>query len=143
MYSVSDSEWRINGVGFADIANRILADPPRGQTEVWELENSSGGWSHRRPFPRERYHGTHDCHSAIHIHLIDFKVIYRQGDRNVFNYESNGLKDVVLLGRNEKVRVLAHYQPWDGVYMYVRSYFFIPLHSQITDLLYYQQVPLP
>jgi hypothetical protein len=33
-------------------------------------------------------------------------------------YESAGLKDVVWLGRNEKVLVEAHYAPWNGVYMF-------------------------
>ena len=43
----TNGEWRINGVGFADVKNRILAKPQRGNLELWELENSSGGWSHR------------------------------------------------------------------------------------------------
>lgn len=33
-------------------------------------------------------------------------------------YEAVALKDVVLLGTNEKVRVIAKYAPWDGVYMF-------------------------
>lgn len=98
----TNGEWRINDIGFADASSRILAKPPLGTTEVWELENSSGGWSH-----------------PIHIHLIDFKIISRSGERsNVYNYESAGVKDVVLLGRNEKVRVLAQYQPHAGLYMF-------------------------
>ncbi|EKG20523.1 Multicopper oxidase type 1 [Macrophomina phaseolina MS6] len=95
-------EWTINGVTFADVENRILGKPQRGQVEVWELENSSGGWSH-----------------PVHIHLIDFQVISRTGGkRDVLPYEKNGLKDVVLLGVNEKVRVVARFQPWEGVYMF-------------------------
>lgn len=43
----------------------------------------------------------------------------RQGGRNqVFPYESAGLKDVVILGPNEKILVRAKYAPWDGVYMF-------------------------
>jgi bilirubin oxidase len=42
----SNGEWLINGVGFADVQNRVLAKPPRGKVELWELENGSGGWSH-------------------------------------------------------------------------------------------------
>ena len=42
----SNSEWRINGIGFEDAANRVLANVPRGTVEIWELENSSGGWTH-------------------------------------------------------------------------------------------------
>lgn len=43
----SGGEWTVNGVTFADVKNRILANPPRGSTQVWELENSSGGWSRK------------------------------------------------------------------------------------------------
>lgn len=96
----SNGEWQINGVTFSDIQNRILAKPQRGALEVWELENKSGGWSH-----------------PIHIHLIDFRVISRTGGkRSVQTYEAEALKDVVWLGPNEKVTVLARWAPWDGVY---------------------------
>lgn len=88
------SEWRINGVGFANVGNRILANVPRGTVEIWELDNRSGGWSH-----------------PVHIHLVDFRILWRDGDRGVQPYEEAGLKDVVWLGRGEKVRVEAHYAP--------------------------------
>ena len=98
----SNSQWQINGIVFADVSNRVLANVPRGTVEVWELENSSGGWSH-----------------PIHIHLVDFKVLSRtNGDRPLYNYETQGLKDVVWLGPGETVKVEAHYAPWDGLYMF-------------------------
>jgi bilirubin oxidase len=100
----TNSEWRINGIGFADVESRVLAKVPRGTVELWELENSSGGWSH-----------------PIHVHLVDFRVVARYGSestRGVMPYESAGLKDVVWLGRHETVLVEAHYAPWDGVYMF-------------------------
>ena len=80
-----------------------MAKPQRGAIEVWQLENKSGGWSHQ-----------------IHIHLIDFQVIQRTGgiNRGVEPYEAVALKDVVWLGPNEKVLVIARYAPWDGVYMF-------------------------
>ncbi|KAJ9639000.1 hypothetical protein H2201_005910 [Coniosporium apollinis] len=97
-----NSEWQINGVTFADVNNRILAKPKRGAVEVWELENSSGGWSH-----------------PIHIHLVDFQIIKRTGgDRGVQPYEREALKDVVLLGTGETATVIARYAPWDGIYMF-------------------------
>lgn len=99
-----NGEWRINGVGFADAQNRILANVPRGKVEIWELENGSGGWTH-----------------PIHVHLVDFKVLKRFGSestRDVMPYEEAGLKDVVWLGRHESVLVEAHYAPWNGVYMF-------------------------
>ncbi|KAK3367420.1 Cupredoxin [Lasiosphaeria ovina] len=102
-FARSNGEWLINGVGFNDVAHRVLANVPRGTVEVWELENGGGGWSH-----------------PIHIHLIDFHVIYRSNDdgRSVLPYEAAGLKDVVWLAPGETVKVEAHYAPWDGVYMF-------------------------
>ncbi|PVH83779.1 hypothetical protein DL98DRAFT_585247 [Cadophora sp. DSE1049] len=99
----SNGQWNINGVTWAQVNNRIMAKPQRGAIEVWQLENKSGGWSH-----------------PIHIHLIDFQVMSRSGGkkRGVLPYEAVGLKDVVWLGPNEKVTVLARYAPWDGVYMF-------------------------
>ena len=98
----TNGEWRVNGVAFSDVNNRILAKPPRGAVEIWQLENSSGGWSH-----------------PVHIHLIDMQILSRtKGKRGVLNYEKEALKDVVLLGVNEVVTVIARYAPWDGVYMF-------------------------
>ncbi|KAH7407358.1 Cupredoxin [Cadophora sp. MPI-SDFR-AT-0126] len=99
----SNGQWNINGVTWSQINNRIMAKPQRGAIEVWQLENKSGGWSH-----------------PIHIHLIDFQIMSRSGGkkRGVLPYEAVGLKDVVWLGPNEKVTVLARYAPWDGVYMF-------------------------
>jgi bilirubin oxidase len=97
-----NGQWTVNGVTFADVNNRILAKPQRGAVEVWELENSSGGWSH-----------------PVHIHLVDFQILTRtSGKRGVLPYEKEALKDVVLLGENEKVTVIARYAPYDGVYMF-------------------------
>jgi bilirubin oxidase len=98
----TNSEWRINDIGFSDVQNRVLAKVPRGTVEIWELENGSGGWTH-----------------PIHVHLVDFRVIQRSGsDRGVMPYESQGLKDVVWLATGETVLVEAHYAPWNGVYMF-------------------------
>lgn len=119
----SNGEWQINGVTFSDIKNRILAKPQRGVLEVWELENSSGGWSH-----------------PIHIHLIDFRVISRTGGkRAVQPYEAEALKDVVWLGPNEKVKVLARWAPWDGVYSEFLPFFLPPLSHSIP----FHSIPSP
>ncbi|KAK3048193.1 hypothetical protein LTS18_012990, partial [Coniosporium uncinatum] len=40
------------------------------------------------------------------------------GKRGLIPYETNALKDVVLLGEGETVKVIARYSPWDGVYMF-------------------------
>ncbi len=59
--------------------------------EIWELVNKSGGWQH--PF---------------HIHLIDFKILDRNG-RPPFAFE-RGPKDVAYLGEDETVRVLIRFE---------------------------------
>ncbi|KAH7386689.1 Cupredoxin [Phaeosphaeria sp. MPI-PUGE-AT-0046c] len=96
----SNSQWQINDVGFADAANRVLANVPRGKVEIWKLQNKSGGWTH-----------------PVHVHLVDFRILQRNG-RGVEAYEAAGLKDVIWLGKNEEVLVEAHYAPWNGVYMF-------------------------
>jgi len=105
-------EWTINNRTFADARNRIVRNVPRGTTEKWTLQGG-GGWSH-----------------PVHIHLVDFQIIAREGvaprpgtnttvGRNyVTPYEAASLKDVAALGTNERITVLAKYAPWDGVYMF-------------------------
>ncbi|KAH6672908.1 Cupredoxin [Halenospora varia] len=99
----SNGQWQINGVTWPQVNNRIMAKPQRGAIEVWQLENKNGGWSH-----------------PIHIHLINFQVMFCTGgaNRGVQPYEAVALKDVVWLGPNEKVIVMARYAPWDGDYMF-------------------------
>lgn len=97
-----DGLWTINGHGFSDANNRVLANVPQGTVEIWELVNG-------------RTMGSH----PVHVHLVDFRVIQRTGGRGaVMPYESAGLKDVVWLGKGENALVEAHYAPWDGVYMF-------------------------
>jgi spore coat protein A, manganese oxidase len=67
---------------------------------VWTLKNLHGGWFH-----------------PIHIHLIDFKVLSRSGKTvGVFPYE-RGPKDVVYVGENETVKIIARFGPQAGRYM--------------------------
>ncbi|KAL0636923.1 hypothetical protein Q9L58_004145 [Maublancomyces gigas] len=108
VFGVSGGQWTINKVAFSDIENRILRNVPRGTTEKWRLESGTG-WSH-----------------PVHIHLVDFQIVSREkndtskskGRDFVTPYEAAALKDVVVLGENEAVTVLAKYAPWDGVYMF-------------------------
>ncbi|KAI5779051.1 Cupredoxin [Geopyxis carbonaria] len=99
--------WVINGRRFADPANRILRNVPRGVTEKWLLRGSNG-WSH-----------------PVHIHLVDFQILSRTnratsttGRNYVSPYEAAALKDVATVGTGENVTVLAKYAPFDGVYMF-------------------------
>lgn len=97
-----DAMWTINGVGFADMKNRVLARPPQGTVELWELHHTGGPAVH-----------------PVHVHLVNFQVVSRTGgSRGVLPYEAAGLKDVVLLEPGETVQVLAFYGPWNGLYMF-------------------------
>ncbi|HET9871159.1 MAG TPA: multicopper oxidase domain-containing protein, partial [Propionibacteriaceae bacterium] len=98
----TNGQWSLNGQSWQQVIDSgyktVLANPGLGDTEIWEIENSSGGWFH-----------------PVHIHLVDFKILSRNG-RAPFNYEL-GPKDVVYVGENETVRVLAKFGPHRGKYM--------------------------
>jgi spore coat protein A, manganese oxidase len=98
----SGSEWTINDKTWTEVERSgfqdTVADPALGAVELWTLENGSGGWFH-----------------PIHLHLVDFQVLSRSG-RAIQPYE-RGPKDVVYLGENETVRVLARFGPHAGRYM--------------------------
>jgi len=58
--------WTVNGLTWQDVINSgfrdTVANPGLGDVEIWELKNNSGGWFH-----------------PVHIHLIDFKILDRNG----------------------------------------------------------------
>jgi spore coat protein A len=95
-------QWMINGTTWDDVVNSdyqlVLANPGLDDVEIWELQNPHGGWFH-----------------PIHIHLVDFKILDRNG-QPPFDYE-RGPKDVVYVGENEIVRVLMKFEHEEGRYM--------------------------
>ncbi len=94
--------WTIDGSTWQDVIasgfKKVIADPNLNDVEIWELENSSGGWFH-----------------PIHLHLVDFQILARNG-RAPFPYEL-GPKDVVYVGEGETVRLLMKFGPHRGKYM--------------------------
>jgi len=94
--------WTINGATWEDvIASKfqlLVANPRLHATEIWQISNPGGGWFH-----------------PLHIHLVDFKILSRNG-RPPFEYE-RGPKDVVYVGEGETVRVIAKFGPHVGRYM--------------------------
>ena len=96
-----NGKWTINGTTWENVVDSnfqfSLAKPNRGDVEIWEFENKSGGWFH-----------------PIHVHLTDFKVLDRNG-RPPFPHEL-GPKDVVYVGEGEKVRVIIK---WEGTGRYM------------------------
>jgi len=88
----SNSRWTINGETWENVIDsgytHCMAEPELGSVEIWDLTNFSGGWFH-----------------PVHIHLVDFQVLSRNGSAaNVLPHE-RGPKDVVYVGENETVRV--------------------------------------
>ena len=94
--------WTMNGETWQEIIasefRKLSANPDLNAVEIWEFVNSSGGWFH-----------------PMHIHLIDFKILSRNG-RAPFAYEK-GPKDIVYVGEGESVRVLMKFGPHRGRYM--------------------------
>jgi FtsP/CotA-like multicopper oxidase with cupredoxin domain len=91
-----NGQWAINQL-FWDPA-RMDAAPGQEDVEIWRFDNHSGGWFH-----------------PIHVHLVDFKVLDRNG-QPPFPHEV-GPKDVVYVGEGEVVRVIAKFGPRRGKYM--------------------------
>ena len=89
------NQWTINGQTWNP--NHVEVNPGQCDIEVWNLVNT-GGWSH-----------------PVHIHLIDFRIIDRNGQPPL-PYEQ-GWKDVVVLSPLETVRVIAKFAPHRGKYM--------------------------
>jgi FtsP/CotA-like multicopper oxidase with cupredoxin domain len=103
----TNGNWAINGKTWMDVLGsnykQTVATPRLGETQIWEIQNSSGGWFH-----------------PVHIHLIDFKVIGRTGGSGRVGPQENGPKDVVYVGEGETVRLLAKFQtPSDRVGRYM------------------------
>jgi FtsP/CotA-like multicopper oxidase with cupredoxin domain len=97
-----NSHWTVNGQTWEDVVNSnyelTVANPKLNDVEIWELENPGGGWFH-----------------PVHIHLVDFKVLDRNG-KPPEDYEK-GPKDVVYVGESEKVRVIMRFENQVGKYM--------------------------
>ncbi len=103
-----NGQWTVNGQSWADVEasayTKALADPPLNGVEIWEIHNDSGGWHH-----------------PLHIHLVDFRILDREFDRNGVRVAPRpnelGPKDVVHVGENERVRLIMRFGPHQGRYM--------------------------
>ncbi len=100
----ANGHWTINGKTWADVIasgfTDAVAKPKLDDVEVWTLTNLSGGWFH-----------------PVHIHLIDFKILSRTGKRVGVQPFERGPKDVVYVGENETVKLIAKFGPQAGRYM--------------------------
>lgn len=113
----TNGQWKINGRSWEDVLKSnyqfLLANPNRGDVEIWEFENSSGGWFH-----------------PVHAHLVDFKILDRNG-KPPSPYEL-GPKDVVYVGENETVRVIIKFDRDDPAARYGGKYM-IHCHNLIHE----------
>ena len=86
--------WTFGGQTWQDVVDsgftKVIANPAVGETQIWEIENSSGGWFH-----------------PVHLHLVDFKVLTRNGQPA--QPQERGPKDVVYVGEEETVRLLVNF----------------------------------
>ena len=86
--------WTINGKVFNPA--RMDARPRLGSTEIWEL---TSGPSH-----------------PVHLHLVDFKVLSRNGSKP--QPTDAGWKDTVDLTTGERARVIARFSGYRGRYVF-------------------------
>ena len=86
--------WAINGKVFSP--SRIDARPKLGSTEIWELAT--------------------DVHHPVHIHLVHFKVLSRNGGQPPPT--DAGWKDTVDLRPGEVARVIARFGGYKGRYVF-------------------------
>ncbi len=88
----TNGKWTINGETWENVIasgyTHCMAEPGLGDVEIWQLTNTSGGWFH-----------------PVHIHLVDFQVLSRNGSAAKVLPHERGPKDVVYVGENETVRV--------------------------------------
>jgi FtsP/CotA-like multicopper oxidase with cupredoxin domain len=98
----SNSTWKVNNTTWDDIVasnyQTVVANPQPDEVQIWEITNKSGGWFH-----------------PTHIHLVDFKILSRNG-KPPYNYEL-GPKDVAYVGENESVRLITRFAHQTGRYM--------------------------
>ena len=85
----SNGFWVINGRTFNK--DRFDANPRYGTTEIWEFGGGSG-WYH-----------------PIHLHLIDFQVLSRDG--NPVRPWERGRKDTVALAEGDTASVIINFDP--------------------------------
>src|SRR5829696_4019160 len=86
--------WAINGKVFDP--SRIDARPKLGSTEIWEFAT--------------------DVHHPVHLHLVKFKVLSRNGRRPL--PKDAGWKDTVDVLPGQVVRVISRFDGYRGKYVF-------------------------
>jgi len=96
----SNGHWTINGESWASM--KIAAnDVGQNTWELWKFK-TGGGWFH-----------------PVHIHLIDFFMLKREGSKfTLQSYEELSSKDVLYLGPSETIWTIARFGAHKGDYMF-------------------------
>ena len=84
--------WRINGQPFDPVTP--IASPRYGNLEIWRFTN-------------KRFLGVLGLLHPVHVHLVTFKVLERNGGRPLPH--ETGWKDTVSVDRDEDVSVIARF----------------------------------
>lgn len=82
--------------------NRVDERIQLGSTEIWELENRSASMM--------------QLPHSMHLHDVQFNILDRNGMPPAA--VEAGRKDTVLLWPNDKVRIIARFLDYQGIYMY-------------------------
>ena len=92
--------WRINGQRFD--SETPIASPGYGDVEIWRFIN-------------KRFLGALGIVHPVHVHLVTFKVLQRNGGPPL-PHEA-GWKDTVAVDRDEDVSVIAKFEGYRGRYL--------------------------
>lgn len=95
----SGGQWTINGETW-DTMKIAASDVGHNTWELWLFE-TGGGWFH-----------------PVHIHLVDFYLLKRDGGSGVEEFEQLTPKDVFYLGPSDKVWTIARFGAHKGDYMF-------------------------
>ena len=93
--------WTINGQEFDP--GRVDATPRLGEVEVWRFANHKLAGIHGMPHP-------------VHVHLVTFQILDRNGGALPAAYET-GWKDTVYVPEGEEARVIMRFDGYRGRYL--------------------------
>lgn len=100
VFARNGGAWTVNDKIFN--VNKAVATIKRGTAEIWELVNSSGGWTH-----------------PVHIHLEEARVLSKivDGKSVAIPPHERGRKDVFVLEPSSSTTIYIEFRDFTGKYM--------------------------
>ncbi|CAF2704635.1 unnamed protein product [Rotaria sp. Silwood2] len=98
-FSKINGKWVINNETW-DTFRIAAADIGQNTWELWVYQTGTG-WFH-----------------PVHMHLVDFYIIKREGDTGLRSFEYLSPKDVMFLGEGDRLYVIARFGAHKGDYMF-------------------------